>query len=73
MDKFYDDLIITLLLLIIFLCFQKFFPNFIVIAKSFAGLAFPPLYFYNGGVRDFLATIKQNVFLVRFVILAIDG
>ncbi|KAK6156523.1 hypothetical protein DH2020_010771 [Rehmannia glutinosa] len=32
---------------------------------SLSGLAFPPLYFYNGGVREFLATIKQHVFLVR--------
>ncbi|GMP45537.1 hypothetical protein CsSME_00014035 [Camellia sinensis var. sinensis] len=31
--------------------------------KIFAGLAFPPLYFYNGGVREFLATIKQHVFI----------
>ncbi|MBA0672471.1 hypothetical protein Goklo_023857 [Gossypium klotzschianum] len=30
-------------------------------------LAFPPLYFYNGGVREFLTTIKQHVFLVRSV------
>uniref|UniRef100_A0A7N0ZYH8 TBC1 domain family member 15 n=1 Tax=Kalanchoe fedtschenkoi TaxID=63787 RepID=A0A7N0ZYH8_KALFE len=29
------------------------------------GLAFPPLYFYNGGVREFLATTKQHVFIVR--------
>ncbi|KAL5769038.1 hypothetical protein ACOSP7_015593 [Xanthoceras sorbifolium] len=35
----------------------------IVVLSS--GLAFPPLYFYNGGVREFLATIKQHVFLVR--------
>ncbi|XP_028051326.1 uncharacterized protein LOC114255975 [Camellia sinensis] len=27
------------------------------------GLAFPSLYFYNGGVREFLATIKQQVFI----------
>uniref|UniRef100_M0ZMD9 RAB GTPase activator n=1 Tax=Solanum tuberosum TaxID=4113 RepID=M0ZMD9_SOLTU len=27
--------------------------------------AFPPLYFYNGGLKEFLATIKQHVFLVR--------
>ncbi|GMP45538.1 hypothetical protein CsSME_00014035 [Camellia sinensis var. sinensis] len=33
--------------------------------KIFAGLAFPPLYFYNGGVREFLATIKQHVFIAR--------
>ena len=31
----------------------------------FSGLAFPPLYFYNGGVREFLATVKQQSFLVR--------
>ncbi|KAL0451893.1 UNVERIFIED_CONTAM: TBC1 domain family member 17, partial [Sesamum latifolium] len=31
------------------------------------GLAFPPLYFYNGGVREFLATVKQHVLLVRSV------
>ncbi|MCD9638256.1 hypothetical protein HAX54_022108 [Datura stramonium] len=30
-----------------------------------SGLAFPPLYFYNGGLKEFLATIKQHVFLVR--------
>ncbi|KAJ7956730.1 RabGAP/TBC domain-containing protein [Quillaja saponaria] len=29
------------------------------------GLAFPPLYFYSGGVKKFLATVKQHVFLVR--------
>ncbi|CAL5340339.1 unnamed protein product [Camellia sinensis] len=29
------------------------------------GLAFPPFYFYNGGVREFLATIKQQVFIAR--------
>lgn len=34
----------------------------------FPGLAFPPLYFYTGGVREFLATIKQHVLLVRLVI-----
>ncbi|GMH27308.1 hypothetical protein Nepgr_029151 [Nepenthes gracilis] len=36
-----------------------------VIVVLLSGLAFPPLYFYNGGVREFLATIKQHVFLVR--------
>ncbi|XP_055822724.1 uncharacterized protein LOC129891401 isoform X1 [Solanum dulcamara] len=30
-----------------------------------SGLAFPPLYFYNGGLKEFLATIKQHFFLVR--------
>ncbi|KAI3443863.1 hypothetical protein Pfo_000528 [Paulownia fortunei] len=38
--------------------------QYIIVVMS-SGLAFPPLYFYNGGVREFLATIKQHVFLVR--------
>ncbi|KAL2465523.1 RabGAP/TBC domain-containing protein [Abeliophyllum distichum] len=38
--------------------------QYIIVVLS-SGLAFPPLYFYNGGVREFLATIKQHVFLVR--------
>ncbi|XP_052182237.1 uncharacterized protein LOC127794943 isoform X4 [Diospyros lotus] len=38
--------------------------QYIIIVLS-SGLAFPPLYFYNGGVKEFLATIKQHVFLVR--------
>nr|XP_025630407.1 TBC1 domain family member 15 isoform X2 [Arachis hypogaea] len=29
------------------------------------GLAYPPLYFYSGGVKEFLATIKQHVLLLR--------
>ncbi|KAJ7539104.1 hypothetical protein O6H91_11G077100 [Diphasiastrum complanatum] len=29
------------------------------------GLAFPPLYFHNGGVREFLATLKEHALLVR--------
>ncbi|MBA0764373.1 hypothetical protein Gotri_013729 [Gossypium trilobum] len=37
------------------------------VQNCFSGLAFPPLYFYNGGVREFLTTIKQHVFLVRSV------
>ncbi|KAF5175973.1 Tbc1 domain family member [Thalictrum thalictroides] len=40
--------------------------QYLIIVLS-SGLAFPPLYFYNGGVREFLATIKQHVFLVRSV------
>ncbi|KAH9287587.1 hypothetical protein KI387_031704 [Taxus chinensis] len=36
-----------------------------VIVVLISGLAFPPLYFYNGGVREFLATLKEHVFLVR--------
>lgn len=36
-----------------------------VIVVLTSGLAFPPLYFYNGGVREFLATLKEHVFLVR--------
>lgn len=38
--------------------------QYIIVVLS-SGLAFPPLYFYNGGVQEFLATIKQHVFLVR--------
>ncbi|XP_057509208.1 uncharacterized protein LOC130791908 isoform X1 [Actinidia eriantha] len=38
--------------------------QYIIVVLS-SGLAFPPLYFYNGGVRDFLATLKQHSFLVR--------
>jgi hypothetical protein len=36
-----------------------------VIVVLTSGLAYPPFYFYNGGVREFLATIKQHTFLVR--------
>jgi hypothetical protein len=36
--------------------------------RCVAGLAFPSLYFYNGGVKEFLATIKQHVFIARLVI-----
>ncbi|KAG0480040.1 hypothetical protein HPP92_010898 [Vanilla planifolia] len=36
-----------------------------IIVVLFSGIAFPPLYFYNGGVREFLATLKQHVFIVR--------
>ncbi|XVF88339.1 hypothetical protein PTKIN_Ptkin19aG0042900 [Pterospermum kingtungense] len=38
--------------------------QYIIVVLS-SGLAFPPLYFYNGGVREFLATVKQHIFLVR--------
>ncbi|KAI5680918.1 hypothetical protein M9H77_02145 [Catharanthus roseus] len=38
--------------------------QYIIIVLS-SGLAFPPLYFYNGGVKEFLATVKQHTFLVR--------
>ncbi|XVF48060.1 hypothetical protein PTKIN_Ptkin03bG0160300 [Pterospermum kingtungense] len=38
--------------------------QYIIVVLS-SGLAFPPLYFYNGGVREFLATVKQHVFLMR--------
>ncbi|XP_058206888.1 uncharacterized protein LOC131320256 isoform X2 [Rhododendron vialii] len=38
--------------------------QYIIVVLS-SGLAFPPLYFYNGGVKEFLATIKLHVFLVR--------
>ncbi|XP_065849467.1 uncharacterized protein [Euphorbia lathyris] len=38
--------------------------QYIIVVLS-SGLAFPPLYFYNGGVKEFLATIKQHVLIVR--------
>ncbi|XP_043700707.1 TBC1 domain family member 15 isoform X2 [Telopea speciosissima] len=38
--------------------------QYVIIVLS-TGLAFPPLYFYSGGVREFLATLKQHFFLVR--------
>lgn len=38
--------------------------QYLIIVLS-SGLAFPPLYFYNGGVRELLATLKQHVFLMR--------
>ncbi|KAK9690543.1 hypothetical protein RND81_09G136300 [Saponaria officinalis] len=50
-------------------CFTVMFGDFVLLSEVnnilFAGLAFPPLYFYNGGVKEFLATIKQHVSLVR--------
>ncbi|XP_054805639.1 uncharacterized protein LOC129308520 [Prosopis cineraria] len=38
--------------------------QYIIIVLS-SGLAYPPLYFYSGGVKEFLATIKQHVVLMR--------
>ncbi|KAJ6741962.1 TBC1 DOMAIN FAMILY MEMBER GTPASE-ACTIVATING PROTEIN [Salix viminalis] len=38
--------------------------QYIIVVLS-SGLAFPQLYFYNGGVKEFLATIKQHIFIVR--------
>ncbi|KAK4265243.1 hypothetical protein QN277_026323 [Acacia crassicarpa] len=38
--------------------------QYIIIVLS-SGLAYPPLYFYNGGVKEFIGTIKQHVFLTR--------
>ncbi|XP_076929727.1 uncharacterized protein LOC143594262 isoform X2 [Bidens hawaiensis] len=37
--------------------------QYVIVVSS--GLAFPPLYFYSGGVREFLATVKQHVPIVR--------
>jgi hypothetical protein len=31
-----------------------------------AGLAFPPFYFYNGGIRELFAILKQHVIIIRF-------
>ncbi|KAJ6829979.1 TBC1 domain family member 15 [Iris pallida] len=38
--------------------------QYVIVVLS-SGLAYPPLYFYNGGVREFLATIKQHVLIAR--------
>ncbi|KAI3410592.1 Rab-GAP TBC domain-containing protein [Psidium guajava] len=38
--------------------------QYIIVVMS-SGLAYPPLYFYSGGVKEFLATIKQHTFIVR--------
>ncbi|GAB2221466.1 hypothetical protein Droror1_Dr00012647 [Drosera rotundifolia] len=38
--------------------------HYVVMLLS-SGFAYPPLYFYKGGVNEFLDTIKQHVFLVR--------
>lgn len=38
--------------------------QYVIVVLS-SGLAYPPLYFYNGGVKEFLATIKQHVYLAR--------
>ncbi|OIV99898.1 hypothetical protein TanjilG_26236 [Lupinus angustifolius] len=38
--------------------------QYVIVVLS-SGLAYPPLYFYSGGVKEFLATIKQHVLLVR--------
>ncbi|KAK8568711.1 hypothetical protein V6N13_106606 [Hibiscus sabdariffa] len=40
--------------------------QYIIVVLS-SGLAYPPLYFYNGGVREFLTTVEQHVSLVRSV------
>ncbi|PWA59270.1 rabGAP/TBC domain-containing protein [Artemisia annua] len=38
--------------------------QYVIVVLS-SGLAYPPLYFYSGGVREFLATIKQHVLIAR--------
>nr|CAD1825839.1 unnamed protein product [Ananas comosus var. bracteatus] len=38
--------------------------QYIIVVLS-SGLAYPPFYFYSGGVREFLGTLKQHVFIVR--------
>ncbi|KAI3524435.1 hypothetical protein L1887_03090 [Cichorium endivia] len=38
--------------------------QYVVVILS-SGLAYPPLYFYNGGVQEFLAIIKQHIYIVR--------
>ncbi|GJN22006.1 hypothetical protein PR202_gb09532 [Eleusine coracana subsp. coracana] len=41
-----------------------FVSGYIIIVLS-SGLAFPPFYFYNGGIRELFATLKQHVFIIR--------
>ncbi|XP_062220086.1 uncharacterized protein LOC133919648 [Phragmites australis] len=41
-----------------------FGSDYIIIVLS-SGLAFPPFYFYNGGIRELFATLKQHVFIIR--------
>lgn len=38
--------------------------HYIIIVLT-SGLAFPPLYFHNGGVREFLNTLKEHAQLIR--------
>ncbi|KAL2619860.1 hypothetical protein R1flu_000065 [Riccia fluitans] len=38
--------------------------QYIIIVLT-SGLAFPPLYFHNGGVKEFLGTIRNHALLVR--------
>ncbi|KAL5183532.1 TBC1 domain family member 15 [Glycine soja] len=38
--------------------------QYVIVVLS-SGPSYPPLYFYSGGVKEFLATIKQHVLLVR--------
>ncbi|EPS58476.1 hypothetical protein M569_16338, partial [Genlisea aurea] len=38
--------------------------QYVIVVMS-SGLAFPPFYFYNGGVKEFFTTVRQHVFLVR--------
>lgn len=38
-----------------------------IIVVLTSGLAFPPLYFHNGGIKEFLATLKEHVHIFRSV------
>ncbi|GKC44399.1 RabGAP/TBC domain-containing protein [Tanacetum coccineum] len=38
--------------------------QYVIVVLS-SGLAYPPLYFYSGGVREFLTIIKQHVLIAR--------
>ncbi|KAI5069146.1 hypothetical protein GOP47_0015447 [Adiantum capillus-veneris] len=40
--------------------------QYIIIVLT-SGLAFPPLYFHNGGIKEFLVTLKEHVHMVRSV------
>ncbi|KAG6478325.1 hypothetical protein ZIOFF_061761 [Zingiber officinale] len=40
--------------------------QYIIVVLS-SGLAYPPFYFYNGGAREFLATLKHHVCIVSCI------
>lgn len=46
-----------------------YFSCQLISLHTYAGLAFPPLYFYSGGVREFLATLKQHIFIMRLALI----
>lgn len=71
------DLLSSLFKIYLYILFHFYFVAILVFTlverNCFSGLAFPPLYFYNGGVREFLTTVKQHGFLVRLVLLVLSS